>query len=370
MLAISQGATRRGARQIGCSLSLLALVGACTASSTPAPASAPAPTSAPAPVRSGEAAARTEAAPPAPTAPVNLTHVSVAYPARSVTSTGLYVATQRGYTREEGLDAEMVQMGGALSAQGLVGHQIEFGMSAGALLAARMRGVPVTNVFVQIDKPLLYLYAQPEITSMADLAGKSVGIASIGDSTQMAVTAQLAANGMNANQVTFIANASGSNALAALESRQMAATVVSPPQDIVVEQAGFHNLGFLGDHFDFLATGIIVSDDTLRDRPDLVRSMVRAMLKGHRYMKANREGTIALMAQFQDVDQDFAALTYDRYMKYLTQDGISPSERLASVIRNQREELGLDQTVAVDEAFDLRITRQAIEELNREGWRP
>src|SRR5688572_20262143 len=137
------------------SLLLATLLGACGAPATSPPSTATAPgtargVSSPA----GEAQAGTES-PPA-------THLIVAYPAPVVTMTGFYIAVQEGYTREEGLDAEMVLMSGTLSAQGIVARQVDFGMSAGSLLAARLRGAPIKNVFVQIDKPMYYLYTQPD----------------------------------------------------------------------------------------------------------------------------------------------------------------------------------------------------------------
>ena len=51
---------------------------------------------------------------------------------------GFDIAIHEGYAREEGLDAEMVLMSGTLSAQGITAEQVDFGMSAGALLAARV----------------------------------------------------------------------------------------------------------------------------------------------------------------------------------------------------------------------------------------
>ena len=75
--------------------------------------------------------------------------------------TGFYIAIQEGFTVDEGLDAEMVLMNGTLGAQGMVARQVDFGMSAGASLAAALRGAPLRLVFVQIDKPLYFLFTQP-----------------------------------------------------------------------------------------------------------------------------------------------------------------------------------------------------------------
>jgi len=332
-------------------------------------------------------AGRAAGPPPAPTASVGSaggpadvpsggptlvpsTRVIVAYPARVVTMTGFYIAIERGYTREEGLDAEMVLMNGTLSAQGLVAGQVDFGMSAGALVAASLRGAPLKNVFVQIDKPLYSLFAQPEIHSIAGLAGKPVGITAVGDSTHLAAMAALSGAGVDPSQVTFITGLNGSQALAGLQAGAVAAAVTSPPVDVNSERLGYRNLAFLGDYLDYLTAGLGTHEDTIRTRPALVRAVVRAELKAHRYMQQNRAGTIEHMARFQEVPVDDAALAYDRYLRYLTVDGQSPPDRLARILTDQRHELGVDHPVPVEAAFDLSFARDAAADLDRAGWKP
>jgi NitT/TauT family transport system substrate-binding protein len=303
------------------------------------------------------------AAPPA-------TVVRVAYPIPILTMTGFYIARQEGYTAEEGLVAEMIQVRAGAAAQTMLAREIDFGMSAGTLLTARLRGAPFKNVFVGMDKPLYYLFAQPSINGLRDLLDKPIGVARIGTSTHVATMAALNSAGVPPDRVTFIANASSDQALAALQGGSVAATVVTPPGDVAAEQMGYRNLGFLGDYLDYLTAGLATHEDLIRERPELVRAVVRATLKAHRYMQQNREGTIAYLARFVDIDPVEAALAYDRHMKHLTADGLSTPERLEKILRGQQQELELDEPMAVDDAFDLSFTRQAIDELNRANWRP
>jgi NitT/TauT family transport system substrate-binding protein len=308
-------------------------------------------------------AGQTVAAPPA-------TRVRVAFPIPIVTMTGFYIAVHQGYTAEESLDAEMIQVRAGAAAQSMIAREIDFGMSAGTLLTARLRGAPIKNVFVGMDKPLYYLFAQPSINSIGDLLDKSIGVARIGTSTHVATVAALNSAGVPPSRVTFIANASSDQALAALESGAVAATVVTPPGDVAAEQMGYRNLGFLGDYLDYLTAGLATHEDIIRDQPKLVHAVVRAALKAHRYMQQNREGTIAYMARFMDIEPADAALAYDRHMKHLTADGLSTPERLQKILIGQQQELELDSPAAVDEVFDLSFARQALDELNRAGWRP
>jgi NitT/TauT family transport system substrate-binding protein len=346
--------------------------GAQPAAGAPQPASG---SSGAAPVANAAAAAPAPASvASAPAAPPPMRRVSVAYPATTVTMTGFYIAVQEGYTRDEGVDAEMVMMNGTASAQSMVAKQVDFGMSAGALLTASMRGAPLRNVFVQIDKPLYYLFVQPDVTRIADLAGKPVGIEAIGDSLHLAAQTALRADGADPATVAFIANTANQRAVEALATHAVSGVVVSPPYDVISTRMGFRSLGFLGDYLDYLTSGLATHADIIRERPDLVQSMVRAELKAHRYMQQNREGTIAHMARFQEMAPEDAALAYDSNMKYLTRDGTSSREVLERILQLQRQVL-LDQggtvsDVTVDEAFQLDFARRANAELDQEGWRP
>jgi ABC-type nitrate/sulfonate/bicarbonate transport system substrate-binding protein len=300
--------------------------------------------------------------------------VTVAYPATTVTMTGFYVAVQEGYTREEGLDAEMVLMNGTASAQGMVARQVDFGMSAGALLAAYVRGAPLRNVFVQIDKPLYYLYTNPDLTSVKDLVGKSMGVEAVGDSTHLAAMAALRAGGVDPGQVTFLNNVSNERAVPGLEAGAVAGAIVSPPFDGAAQRLGYRNLGFLGDYLDYLTAGLATHADTIAQQPELVQAVVRAELKAHRFMQRNRDATIAHMVAFQNVPPEDAAAAYDANLKYLTRDGTSPPETLGRILDLQRQMLASQGATAgpasVEEAFQLQFARQANAELDAAGWAP
>jgi ABC-type nitrate/sulfonate/bicarbonate transport system substrate-binding protein len=301
-------------------------------------------------------------------------HITVASPSNAIGQVGFYIAVQEGFAAEEGLDAEIVRISGTASAQTMVAKQVDFGMSAGALLTAYMRGAPARNVFVQIAKPLYYLFSQPDGTRPADIEGKSVGVVAIGDSTHLAAKAALRAYGVDPEGITYVPNLGGSQAVAALESKAVAASSVSAPFDIVAERAGFARLAFMGDYLDYLSSGLATHEDTIRDEPALVLAAVRAELKGHRFMQQNRAATIQHMARFQEISLEDAERSYDLNSRFLTRDGTSEPAVLEGILRDQERELreqGIEpRATTVDEAFRLEFAHQANEQLDREGWQP
>jgi NitT/TauT family transport system substrate-binding protein len=257
-----------------------------------------------------------------------VTSITVTYSAPVLTMSAFYIALQEGFAREEGLQAEWVHMPGTQGAQGIVAGQVDFSASAGAMLVARLRGAPIKNVFVQVDKPLYTLYGRSDISSMADLVGKAIAVSGIGDSSHLAAMAALNAAGVGTDQVTYLPNINSSRA-------------TSPPFEVTAERLGLRNLGFVGDYLGGLTAGLATHETTIRERPELVRAAVRAETKAHRFMLQNREGTISHLAAFQQIGLEDAALTYDRNLHHLTKDGLSSPERLERIVSDQRLELGV-----------------------------
>jgi ABC-type nitrate/sulfonate/bicarbonate transport system substrate-binding protein len=352
----------RAARAMICALLLPAWLGACvdSAARPPAASSGSPPAAAGTPLASAPSATAVPAAIP----------ITVTYTAPVLTMSGFYVAIQEGFAREEGLDPQWVQMTGTLSAQGIMARQVDFSTSAGGTLVARLRGAPIKNVFVQIDKPLYTLYGKPEIVSLADLAGKTIGVSALGDSSHLAAMAALNTVGIRPDQVTFLGNTNSTRAVAAFEAGAIAAAVGSPPFEVTAERLSLRNLGFVGEYLAGLTAGVATHEQMIQSRPDLVLAVVRAELKAHRFMQQNREGAIRHLAAFQGIDLEDAALTYDRNIQHLTRDGLSTPERLERILSDQSQELGIEQPILVEEAFDLSFARQAAAEIDRSGWRP
>jgi NitT/TauT family transport system substrate-binding protein len=342
-----------------------AVLTGCSASSPGTQAAVPTPT--------GSAAGAADSAAKDTTA-MTPTRITVGYPSTTLTMTGFYIAIQEGYAREDGVDPEMVLMNGTVSAQSMTAGETDFGMSAGALLAAYVRGAPVRNVFVQIDKPLYRLFAHPEVASMRDLDGKSVGIDALGASTHIAASSAIRAGGQDPARVTFVPKTNGPEAIPAIDSGVVAAAVMNPPFDAVAYRMGLRDLGFVGNYIDALTAGLATQERLIRDQPELVQRVVRANLKGHRFMQQNRIGTVEHMMRFQEVSKEDAELAYDTYIQYLTRDGTSTPETLERVLQDQRRELALQGAdpgeVSVDEAFRLEFARRANAELDQAGWRP
>ena len=105
----------------------------------------------------------------------------------------------------------------------------------------------------------------------------------------------------------------------------------------------------------------------IKAKPDEVKRVIRAGIKASRYIKANREGTIQFLMEWQRIDKDIAAGTYE-YLAKATNDTGSLSETGFRLIIEEIKELAkVNREVALSDVADLSILREAQRELGIKG---
>src|SRR5206468_576826 len=102
----------------------------------------------------------------------------VAYPSMNTSVFALVIAQKEGYFKEEGLNVELLSIRGEIAIRTTLAGEVDFFTNAGSALAAVVRAVPVKIVTVFQDKPSWDLIAQPDIKSIAQLRGKTIGVMS------------------------------------------------------------------------------------------------------------------------------------------------------------------------------------------------
>ena len=136
--------------------------------------------------------------------PGKLAPVRIGIVSRSTLDMPFYVARERNFFREEGLDAEIILIKANLAVQALLGGSIDFGTATGTAVSAIVNGADVRVVLAMSDAPSFDLIVQPSITSIQQLRGKKIGVAGIGGLTEILARQILIANHVPPEQVTFL----------------------------------------------------------------------------------------------------------------------------------------------------------------------
>src|SRR5688572_16337942 len=105
--------------------------------------------------------------------------IRIAYSSRSNTITPLYIASSKGFFREEGLEVELIQVSPRLGAMAVMNGDVSFTTSFTSTFRGILQGVPLKLVLVALKKGIYFLVTRPEIENVQELKGTKLGIATI-----------------------------------------------------------------------------------------------------------------------------------------------------------------------------------------------
>ena len=151
--------------------------------------------------------------------------------------------------RKHGLKAEMVLITGSTRGMAaLISGSSDFAQgSASASIPIRLRGGDLVIIAAALNKFPFSIVAQREIRKPSDLIGKKIGILNFGGSTDLAITLAFKEWNIPRNAVTIFASGGAPERFAALSSRALDATVLSPPETIAAARMGMNILAHLSD---------------------------------------------------------------------------------------------------------------------------
>lgn len=211
------------------------------------------------------------------------------------------IAESRGYYAKEGLKVKlMAANGGGVQVAKQVGAGIALaGSSVGdAPLLLRGNGVPIKVVAMLGGGSLLQVAVAADNTAIQtpkDLKGKTITAGSYADSVYYNFLGMMAQYGIKKNEMNI--QAAGPNGVWQLFASGKADAMISTPDwTAAAEEAGAKVKVFYGeDYFPSLAQAIVASDKIIKERPHLVRKIVRATLHA---MKDIMDDPVALTKEF------------------------------------------------------------------------
>ncbi len=301
-----------------------------------------------------------------------LRKVHVAIPAISPASTTFVVAKERGYYRDEGLEPELIVMPAATAMQALIGGNVEFATVGGAGLPPVLRGAPVRFLFTTFNRPMFWLYSKPDIRSIKDLRGKKVGVSSLGSGPDSLLRDLLKRHGMEGGRdVVIMPMGAGIARFVALRAGSVEGAMLSIPSNFMAEEAGFRELvSFIKQDLVELQGSIVVREGLLESNLVLVEKFVRASLKGLLYFRANRSGTISILARFLRVKEEEVGRMYDLILPGVTPDGTVDEDIQRRSLEHILERVGLKESPLVGKIFNYSLTKKVRDELQEKRWIP
>ena len=147
----------------------------------------------------------------------------VAYSAISGAMSSLWVAQEGGYFKREGLDVELLYIGGgSLLIQSMLSGDVPFAYGPSVpVINASLRGADLVLVGNTGNSLVFSIMSRPEIKQPANLKGKKVGVTRLGGSTDWALDAALKQWGLERREITVIQTGGMPEGLAGFDGRRL-----------------------------------------------------------------------------------------------------------------------------------------------------
>jgi NitT/TauT family transport system substrate-binding protein len=216
------------------------------------------------------------------------THIRLLYPSFAGSWATAWIAKEAGYFADEGLDVELIRVGGStrMVAAMLGGSAPIIQAGASAALAATAAGSDVVIIGATGTVSPFRLMARPEIKQPSDLKGKKAGITTFGSTSDQVVRIALKKFNLEPNKdVALLSLGAQPEAFAALQSGAVDVAALSFPLYPKAAQLGMRelvNFGALGVE-DINGTVITTRSYIAQHREKALR-FLRGFTRGmHRY---------------------------------------------------------------------------------------
>ena len=299
--------------------------------------------------------------------PGTLTRVRMGLAARSTTSMPYFVAKERGFFREEGLDVELIVMQAIQTIQATLGNSTQFASATGSAVSAAVRGADIRVILAVTDRPSFDLIVQPNITSVQQLKGKKIGTGGVGSLAEILARRILIAHHVPPEEVTILATGPSHVTYAALKAKVIDAAPLQMPLTFTAQDEGFRKLVSAGDVYQSVQGGLATTKALLAEQPELVTKVVRAMLRATRLIKSDRKyGIEFLKGPWVDLGKDperIAARVYEVAAPQLLENGSVSEDIQRQMIADASVRVKPKQPVLPDQVFDFSIVHKVSETL-------
>jgi NitT/TauT family transport system substrate-binding protein len=217
-----------------------------------------------------------------------------------------YIAMDKGYFKEEGLDARFVELAGRpMITAGMTGN-VDFVPIPSGGAQAVLKGAPLRYVVGQSLKPQWIIVAHKDIKKVEDLRGKTLAYARVGaaDYDEGATTLSRFFKMQVGRDYKVIQIQGEPERVAALANGDVQGALVSVPRAYMAKQAGFNVVLRTGDYLPRAGGTFWTTEKFLKENPDTVKRFIRAIARGVMYYRDNKEGSYASMKQHLGVRSD------------------------------------------------------------------
>jgi NitT/TauT family transport system substrate-binding protein len=267
----------------------------------------------------------------------------------------VYVAQDKGFFKDEGLDVLLVLFNaGATNLQALIGGDVQImGSAFVETIGGRAAGVDVKNFWGICNLMPFQLYSQPDFKSMKQAKGKRFAISRFGSLTDFLTRATLRHFGIDPKDVTILQIGSTPARFAALTAKGVDASIVWFPVTEVAKSQGYNKLLDLKEIFpEWPYETFAAKESWLAKEKDQVIKFLRAYQKGVKYTLENKNDAVRIMQKHVKMDPAYAPAGYDEYRDSFPLNGQIAEKVIPLVIDQEFESGRIKKKLTIEDMID------------------
>lgn len=234
----------------------------------------------------------------------------------------VFQAQALGFFKQEGLDVESTRFdltSQAVTAVVTGASQIASVTPDVAMLATIKGQGDVVIVSNEVRLPTWDLIVQPDVKTYADLKGKILGVSQLQSASTLNLRQLMRKHGLKDNDYTVLQVGGSGKRYAAIQSKQIAGSLITEPVNFEAMDAGFRKLGGVYDVSVVPSVVLAVTRSWASANEKLLVGFLRAVYKAQDWLNnsKNKKAAVDLMVDLSKAHRSSVERTYDKFTSQL-----------------------------------------------------
>ena len=295
---------------------------------------------------------------------------------RSTGSAPLYIALERGYFRDEGLEAQLIYFDSAQAGQiAVVSGDTEVGMggmsgtffnlvakNALKIIAGGSREMPGFTFSAHVVSNKAW---DGGLRGLKDLAGKSAGITTVGSIFSYVLQRVADKYGFPFSGMRTVPLQGFANIASAVKGGAVdIGTLTAPTALPLIQRGEARMLGWMADETPFLSSGVFTSGQTLQAKRPMLERFMKAwkrgaadyagafLAPGFDAKSAEAKALVAIIAKHTRLDEAEILMS----LPYIDPTGSIPMDEIARQVEIFKRMKMIDGSVTAEQAVDTSMT--------------
>ena len=285
--------------------------------------------------------------------------VVVAIVSASTAQLPYYVGLKAGFFEQEGIRLTLTLMPTPIGIASAIDGAVGYTTSGGSVIRAAASGRPIRLIAGGKNMPDWNLAVRPNVTSVADLRGKRIGVLEPTGASTLVTFELLDRYGVAKSDVESINLHNTEGILAGLLAGAVDGGLISPPFTVYARREGLKELARSADVVEVLQGGLGTSVQRLQERSAEVDAVLRGLLRATRALHEDRALVVRTMAEQFDLDPDVAAEMYPDVAPPFTPDATASEAVIRREIAAQAAAVSQELNVSPQDVAEFGPLRRA-----------